>query len=84
MTAVVVQQLSSNQSTRIRCHDLVKKIAIYKDKLAVSSCNVMCSVIVLVERQLHAFSWPEALISKKKYISSMIKKKSKNQKKNLD
>ena len=36
MTAVVVQQLLSNRNTRIRCHDLVKKIAIYKNKLAVS------------------------------------------------
>jgi len=37
MTAVVVQQLVSHKTTRIRCHDLVKKIAIYKNKLAVSA-----------------------------------------------
>lgn len=36
MTDVVVQNLVTNQKVRIKCRDLVKKIAIYKDRLAVS------------------------------------------------
>lgn len=36
MTDVIVQDLVSNKKVRIKCRDLVKKIAIYKDRLAVS------------------------------------------------
>lgn len=36
MTDVVVQNLVSNKKVRIKCRDLIKKIAIYKDHLAVS------------------------------------------------
>lgn len=36
MTDVVVQDLVTNKKVRIKCRDLVKKIAIYKDRLAVS------------------------------------------------
>lgn len=36
MTDVVVQNLVTNQKVRIKCRDLVKKTAIYKDRLAVS------------------------------------------------
>ncbi len=36
MTGIVVQQLTSNKTTRIRCHDVVKKLAVYKTRLAVS------------------------------------------------
>lgn len=39
MTDVVVQNLVSNKKVRIKCRDLVKKIAIYKDRLAVSLCK---------------------------------------------
>ena len=35
MTDVIVQQLETDQKVRIRCKDYVKKIAVYKDKLAV-------------------------------------------------
>ncbi|KIH47786.1 hypothetical protein ANCDUO_22149, partial [Ancylostoma duodenale] len=35
MTDVVVQHLIHHTMTRIRCHDLVKKVAIYGHKLAV-------------------------------------------------
>lgn len=38
MTDVVVQNLVTNKKVRIKCRDLVKKIAIYKDRLAVSFC----------------------------------------------
>jgi len=38
MTDVVVQNLVTNKKIRIKCRDLVKKIAIYKDRLAVSLC----------------------------------------------
>lgn len=36
MTDVVVQNLVDNKKVRIKCRDLVKKIAIYKNQLAVS------------------------------------------------
>ena len=36
MTEVVVNHLITNESVRLKCKDLVKKIAIYKDRLAVS------------------------------------------------
>ncbi|GMS95607.1 hypothetical protein PENTCL1PPCAC_17781 [Pristionchus entomophagus] len=39
MTDVTVQHLPSNTSVRIRCNDLVKKVAIYKNKLAVQLSN---------------------------------------------
>ncbi|KAG4084721.1 WD40-repeat-containing domain protein [Neocallimastix lanati (nom. inval.)] len=35
MTDVVIQHLSTNQRARIRCRDYVKKIAVYRDRLAV-------------------------------------------------
>ena len=35
MTDVVVQQLLTDERTRIKCKDLVRKIAIYKERLAV-------------------------------------------------
>ena len=37
MTDVVVQHLISNSSVRIKCRELVKKIAVYKNRLAVST-----------------------------------------------
>ena len=36
MTDVVVQDLLTNEVSRIKCRDLVKRIAIYKNRLAVS------------------------------------------------
>jgi len=36
MTDVVVQDLVTNNKVRIKCRDLIKKIAIYRDRLAVS------------------------------------------------
>lgn len=35
MTDVVIQDLTTESETRIRCREMVKKIAIYKDRLAV-------------------------------------------------
>lgn len=35
MTDVVIQQLTSDQRARIKCRDFVKKVSVYKDKLAV-------------------------------------------------
>ncbi|GMT24409.1 hypothetical protein PFISCL1PPCAC_15706 [Pristionchus fissidentatus] len=35
MTDVTIQHLTTNTNVRIRCNDLVKKVAIYKNKLAV-------------------------------------------------
>lgn len=37
MTEVVVRHLMSEETARIKCHDLVKKIAVYKNRLAVSA-----------------------------------------------
>ena len=35
MTDVIIQHLISDKKVRIKCHDYVKKIAVYKDRLAV-------------------------------------------------
>jgi intraflagellar transport protein 122 len=35
MTDVIIQHLTTEQKVRIKCRDYVKKIAIYKDRLAV-------------------------------------------------
>ena len=35
MTDVVVQHLPSNRQVRIKCRDFIKRISIYKDRLAV-------------------------------------------------
>lgn len=35
MTDVVIQQLTTEQKIRIKCNDYVKKLAVYKDCLAV-------------------------------------------------
>lgn len=44
MTDVVVQHLLSEDVTRIKCRDLVKRIAIYKNKLAVSHTHKKSSL----------------------------------------
>lgn len=36
MTDVIIQHLITEQKVRIKCRDLIKKIAIYKHRLAVS------------------------------------------------
>jgi len=36
MTDVIIQHLITDQRVRIKCRDLIHKIAIYKDRLAVS------------------------------------------------
>ena len=57
MTDVVVQNLLSEEVTRIKCRDLVKRIAIYKNKLAVrtsthsstvSRCFDSCCQLLIV------------------------------------
>lgn len=37
MTDIIIQHLLTEQKVRIKCRDLIKKIAIYKDRLAVSN-----------------------------------------------
>ena len=36
LTDVVIHQLLTEEKVRIQCRDLIKKIAIYKNRLAVS------------------------------------------------
>ena len=38
MTDVVIQHLISNETVTVKCRDLVKKIAVYKNRLAVRTC----------------------------------------------
>ncbi|XP_027848854.1 intraflagellar transport protein 122 homolog [Aphis gossypii] len=52
MTDVVVQDLVTNKKVRIKCRDLVKKIAIYKDRLAVQ----LPSKVVVYESSLNQTS----------------------------
>ena len=35
MTDLIIQNLITDQKARIKCRDLIKKIAVYKEKLAV-------------------------------------------------
>lgn len=37
MTEVIVQHLGRQTSVRLKCNDLVRKVAVYKDRLAVNS-----------------------------------------------
>ena len=39
MTDIIIQHLINEQKVRIKCRDYVKKIAIYKDRLAVQLPN---------------------------------------------
>jgi len=44
MTDVIIQHLITEQKVRIRCRDLVKKIAIYRNRLAVSVLSLFCHI----------------------------------------
>lgn len=55
MTDVIIQHLITEQKVRIKCRDLIKKIAIYTDRLAVSNFNV---------NNLYAFSRIVTLVNK--------------------
>lgn len=35
MTEVVIQHLTADETAKIKCRDLIKKIAVYKNRLAV-------------------------------------------------
>lgn len=39
MTDIMIQNLVNEQKVRIKCRDYVRKIAIYKDRLAVQLSN---------------------------------------------
>lgn len=41
MTDVIIQNLTTEQKMRIKCRDYVKKIAIYRERLAVQLPNVI-------------------------------------------
>ncbi|KRX19215.1 Intraflagellar transport protein -like protein [Trichinella nelsoni] len=42
ITDVVVQHLTDGSKVRVNCQDLVKKVAVYKDKIAVQLSNRIC------------------------------------------
>lgn len=49
MTDVIIQHLLTEQKVRIKCRDLIKKIAIYKHRLAVSiSQENLLSTLTLI------------------------------------
>lgn len=41
MTDVIIQNLTTEQKARIKCRDYVKKIAIYRERLAVQLPNMI-------------------------------------------
>ena len=54
MTDVIIQHLLTDQKVRIKCRDLIKKIAIYKHRLAVS---VFIIIITLMSYFDLTFRW---------------------------
>jgi hypothetical protein len=48
MTDVIIQHLLTDQKVRIKCRDLIKKIAIYKHRLAVSVMYFLYNFVGLV------------------------------------
>ena len=55
MTEVVVQHLMTKEMVKIKCRDLVKKIAVYKDRLAVSIIMIsLCVYIVCMYVRMRA------------------------------
>lgn len=53
MTDVIIQHLLTDQKVRIKCRDLVKKIAIYKHRLAVSSSSQIFYQIIFIEGSVY-------------------------------
>lgn len=53
MTDVIIQHLLTDQKVRIKCRDLVKKIAIYKHRLAVSSSSQIFYQIIFMEGSVY-------------------------------
>lgn len=51
MTDVIIQHLVTEQRVRIKCRDVIQKIAIYKDRLAVSFFFLYLIVILSVNYQ---------------------------------
>lgn len=53
MTDVIIQHLLTDQKVRIKCRDLVKKIAIYKHRLAVSNSSQIFYQIIFIEGSVY-------------------------------
>lgn len=61
MTEVVIQDLSTDQRTRLKCRDYIKKIAVYKEKLAIQ----LSDRIIIYEMLLNGFGEMQYRIKEK-------------------
>eukprot|EP00331_Platyophrya_macrostoma_P014933 CAMPEP_0176470704 /NCGR_PEP_ID=MMETSP0127-20121128/40634_1 /TAXON_ID=938130 /ORGANISM="Platyophrya macrostoma, Strain WH" /LENGTH=96 /DNA_ID=CAMNT_0017865089 /DNA_START=16 /DNA_END=302 /DNA_ORIENTATION=+ len=71
MTDVVIQQLSTDKKVRISCKDYVKKVAIYKDRLAVQLSDRIVIYDLICDDQ-HEMKYKEKDRIRKKLECSLL------------
>ena len=58
MTDVIIQHLITEQKVRIKCRDYVKKIAVYKDRLAVQLSDKVVIYELLKDEDSYEMHYP--------------------------